>query len=429
MSPCDIDLLTVGELISLVKNHLSLPREVRLRKERVVAHIKTYATEELLAVIEAAAMAKFAGRKRQREDNQTARRLERRLEREVERSPEPANYLKLPDEEETRRCYEQFYVATGMDALRTMVCGVCAREVRERDDGVERIKLDSLPYRARLHPREPHPNHELYEGCLLEPAGVSVTEKGIVLNICRSCRDDLKRDASEPPKFSLANNLWIGKVPEELAVLTVPEQMLVAQLFPRVYVFKLFPKTPGFRPTKGSLQRAMRGTVSTYELDTQGIASMADGDLLPRPPSVLASVISVTFVGIGTLPKRWLRYTFRVRREVVRRALRRLQGDHRHYGHITISEERLTALPEDDVPEELLSVVRQCHDAGASVQEGAGYVPRDDEDDDEFGGSAPGGDWGEEEQQRDNSVDRRGDVIDEDVEEGVCEGTLDDGFE
>ncbi len=421
MSGSRMDVLTVAELIKLAKDQLSLPRDVRVRKQLLIAYIETYASPQLIAVMEAAAIAKSTNRKRQREEVDFVSRVEPRLETEIECRAESGNYLKLPDPEEWRRCYSRFHAATGMDVLRGGVCAVCARGGRRREDGVERVRLDSLQNRSRLHPREAHIAHDLYDGCLLEPAGVRNDAGSIFIDICRSCRDDLKRPVNEPPKFSLANNLWIGKVPAELAILTVPEQMLVAQLFPRVYVFKLFPKAPGFRPPKASLQRAMRGTVSTYELDTQGIANMVDGKLLPRPPSVLASVISVTFVGVGPLPKRWLRYTFRVRREVVRCALRRLQGDHRHYADMVISEDRLAALPEDDVPGELLAVVRQCNDAGASLQEGAGYVPLDEdgEDEDYLGGV----EWGEEEREGNKCSSERHDEMDEEVDSVVSAGT------
>ncbi|RDX40380.1 hypothetical protein OH76DRAFT_1366321, partial [Lentinus brumalis] len=195
--------------------------------------------------------------------------------------------------------------------------------------------------------------HTLYDGCLLEPAGVRVEGADVYITTCRSCREELRKDRAQPPRFSLANDLWLGAVPEELQILTIPEQLLIAQLFPRVYIFKLYPKTPGYRPASATLQRGMRGTVSTYELHGQGVADMVDGGLLPRLPSVLASVISVTFMGIGPLPKQWLRAMFRVRRPVVANALRLLQRQHRHYGNIIVSEERLRALPEDDVPDEL----------------------------------------------------------------------------
>ncbi len=379
----DLHVLTTAELRSLVKDELPLSREVRARKETMIAYIASHASPRLMGIVEAAAFAKGSNRKRQRLDGQDGRRVERRVEAEAERRPHPHNYLALPSDDERRECYSAFYASTGNEAVRSAVCAVCAREMNATDGGVERIRLDSVEHRSRLRPRDAHPAHDLYDGCLLEPTGVVEMAGGTLLDICRGCRQELRRNVPLPPKFSLANNLWIGRVPQVLAVLTVPEQMLVAQLFPRVYVFKLFPKTPGFRPPTESLQRSMRGTVSTYELDTQGIANMADGDLLPRPVSVLASVISVTFVGVGSLPKRWLRSTFRVRRDIVRCALRQLQQEHRHYRHITVSQERLAALPEDDVPEELLSVVRQCTDAGASIQEGAGYAARYEDEDDE----------------------------------------------
>jgi hypothetical protein len=190
--------------------------------------------------------------------------------------------------------------------------------------------------------------------------------------------EDLKSKSVKPPKFSLANNLWVGKPPWALQVLTYPEQLLVALVFPRVYVFKLFPKGyPNFEPA--SLQRGMRGTVSTFEVDVPGIASMIKGNLMPRPPAILASVIIVTFIAVGEFPKRWLRSTFRVRRSVVADALRWLKANNpKYYGDIVIDDDRLATLPEDDVPDEILSIVRQTEDVGLVDQEESGYVPDDE---------------------------------------------------
>ncbi|KAJ6625146.1 hypothetical protein B0H10DRAFT_1671846, partial [Mycena sp. CBHHK59/15] len=155
------------------------------------------------------------------------------------------------------------------------------------------------------------------------------------------------------PQYALANNLWIGRTPWQLQILTFPEQLLIALLYPRVFVFKLHPRCPG-RKDPDTLQRGMRGTVSTYDLDSDGIASMLAGDLMPRPPAVLASVISVTYIGLGELPKNWLRSTFRVRRKVVSDALAWLkQNNPKYYGHIKIDGARIAALPEDDVPLEI----------------------------------------------------------------------------
>jgi hypothetical protein len=42
---------------------------------------------------------------------------------------------------------------------------------------------------------------------------------------------------------------------------------------------------------------------------------------------------------------------------------------------IEISHAHLALLPEDDVPVEILSIIRQCKDDGIVLQESAGYVP------------------------------------------------------
>ncbi|THH12700.1 hypothetical protein EW146_g7451 [Bondarzewia mesenterica] len=125
--------------------------------------------------------------------------------------------------------------------------------------------------------------------------------------------------------------------------------------------------------------RGMRGTVSTYEQDLKGISRMTDGRLMPRPPAILASVISITVVGRGRLPKDWLKSTFKVRRFVVREALVWLKTHNpKYYGDIEIDEGRLNMLPVDDIPDELTATVRQSEDVSSVEEESAGYVPRED---------------------------------------------------
>nr|VWO93936.1 Vacuolar protein sorting-associated protein 4 [Ganoderma boninense] len=92
---------------------------------------------------------------------------------------------------------------------------------------------------------------------------------------------------------------------------------------------------------------------------------------------VLASIITITFVGVGPLPKKWLKKTFRVRRAVVGQALEILRLNNRHYRDVQLDSERLRALPEDDVPDELMVGVRRCSDSGLAAQESDGYVPDD----------------------------------------------------
>lgn len=107
---------------------------------------------------------------------------------------------------------------------------------------------------------------------------------------------------------------------------------------------------------------------------------MIKGKLMPQEPKILASVLSVTFVGPGPLPKNWLHHIFTVRREYVGIALRWLKDNNPcYYGDIQIEETRLAALPEDDVPIEISATARQQTDYTAVQLESAGYAHQADE--------------------------------------------------
>jgi hypothetical protein len=61
--------------------------------------------------------------------------------------------------------------------------------------------------------------------------------------ICFNCLQDLY--AKKILLYSLANGLWIGEIPTELAILNLPERLLIGHYFPAVYVIKLYPKQKG----------------------------------------------------------------------------------------------------------------------------------------------------------------------------------------
>lgn len=209
---------------------------------------------------------------------------------------------------------------------------------------------------------------------MLDPHGVFIQNEQTVVDICDDCYCDLCKKGSHPPQYSLANNLWIGPIPWELQCLTFPEQLLIALVYPRVYIFKLFPKKRSQYPMD-QLQSGMRGNVVSYEQDMAGIASMIEGQLMPRPVSLLASILSITYIGVGPLPKNWLHSTFHVRRAVVRAALIWLQKNNpTYYGDIKLDEHHLNLLPEDDVPQEILGIIRQSTDSTAVDKEHEGYM-------------------------------------------------------
>ncbi|KAI6131340.1 hypothetical protein EV401DRAFT_1850398 [Pisolithus croceorrhizus] len=199
--------------------------------------------------------------------------------------------------------------------------------------------------------------------------------------ICRQCTEDLRHKSEKAPRYSLANELWIGEQPWELKQLSFPEQLLIAHLYPRVYVFKLFPKRRAGAHNLASMQNSMRGNVSTYDHNMEAIADMLEGNLMPPPATILASMVSITFIRVGPLPKNCLRSTFRVRRHAVRDALRWLQQNNpKYYGSIEIDASRLEDLPVDDVPIEISSVIRQLEDTSVVERESDGYVPVDDDE-------------------------------------------------
>ena len=378
----ELSCLTVPGILKIVKGSLIVPAHQRGRKENLICYILEHADPRLKDMLAEAVKActtdQLLKRKRAVTEFQTRKALRAGDIKQDDHNP--SKFLEVPSSSIIHRCYEDFYSATSNSALKTTVCGICAREVSVRNDGLSVMKIDALPTH-RLTPLAPHPAHDKFHGgMLLEPRGVVISPSGEEeVNVCGSCKMELGKDRNLPPKFSLANNLWIGWVPWELKKLTFPEQLLIAHLYPRVFVFKLYPKSTGYAHNTATLQWGMRGNVSTYNLNVNAVTEMLEGKLMPRPLTILSSLISVTYIGVGKLPKTWLRSTFRVRREAVATALAWLKTNNpKYYGDVTISVDALEQLPDDDVPDEILSIVRQSSDVGILDQEGAGYVRTDD---------------------------------------------------
>ena len=394
-----LSILTVDELRTLCHGVLKLPRPIASQKSKIIHAIEGAGIEELQTAVFEAAKIKFEAnfskvqshRKRRREEMRYTRRVVQKLEERTEPSNwenphDITKFLDLPSDQEVKQCYRDFYNATSQQSIEMCICGVCGWEVGIQVDGVVHMRIADIPNGQRLIPKHPHPAHTLFDGKLFDPSGVYMGEDNIqYISVCRPCFGDLnqpgqanrRKDGTfKPPKFSLANNLWIGKIPWQLQILSFPEQLLISHLYCRVYVFKLFPKR-GAGNDPSTLQRGMRGTVCTYDLDMEGVASMVSGNLMPRPPTILASLISVTFIGLGDLPKHWIRTTFRVRHQVVYEALCWLKNHNKkYYDTVQIDATQISALPEDDVPIEVMGIIRQSSDVGIVAQESAGYAPQ-----------------------------------------------------
>lgn len=387
----DIQQLTLRELLTLSRGYVQFSRGQRKRDavvHRIIAmgpaslhgHLLSVASEKR-GRVESVKELKTLQRKRKVEEAYEHRQKAIKIDRTFLHI-DPSHFLDLPTEAERHDCYRGFYVATSNDAVRMGVCGICARELSFQADGLNCYRLTELPNSERLIPKSAHPAHVLIHGRLLVPTAVQVGTAMSTTRVtaCNACVIVLSDIQDHPPPLSLANGLWIGDIPWELKRLTFAEQMLIALYYPRVYVFKLFPRVTHAGLNPGTLQRAMGGSVSTYDLDVGGASAMIEGNLLPRKPRILARVLSITFVGTSVVPQAWLRSTFKVRRQAVHDALRWLKiHNTKYYGNINLSQENLYELPEDDVPEEVVALVRHSTKLGVMEEENAGYVPSHDD--------------------------------------------------
>jgi hypothetical protein len=280
-----------------------------------------------------------------------------------------STFMKVPSKEVVDTAIAAFIDRTGNDALAAGICAICAREMKVTELSLQR--LDSIPNPHRLTPNVAHPNHDLFHRMLLHPPGLSGDG---TCNACTECLRALKSDRT--PKYALANGMWIGRIPHELAHLTLPERILIAKFFPAAYIIKLYPKKKGSRYwDKHQMYSGLKGNVSTYQLDQAQISSMIDGSIMPQVTDVLAATIGITFVGPKNLPEKCMPDMFRVRRSRVRKALEWLKEHNPLYANITISASRLADLPDDDIPYELTSTAKLSTDVNALYEEQDGYVP------------------------------------------------------
>ena len=202
--------------------------------------------------------------------------------------------------------------------------------------------------------------------------------------MCHDCMQDLKM--GKKPKFSLANEMWIGEVPFELSVLTIPEKIVIARYFPVAYVVKLFPKRKGARFwNPAGLNSGVRGNISTYRLNTEDIADMIDPKIMPPTSRILAATIGITIIGPQGLPEKSMPGFLRIRRARVRAALMWLKLHNPLYSNVEISDETLNQYPEDGIPREILSIVKYSDDLERLDAERAGYVVEDDDEEDAMG--------------------------------------------
>jgi hypothetical protein len=134
----------------------------------------------------------------------------------------------------------------------------------------------------------------------------------------------------------LANDLYVGDVPEELTDLTIVEQSLIARCRIKCTIIKL--------KTIGSIsQPKICGNIITYPQNPDNLLQ-----LLPSLPN--ANTFQIAFVGKILPVPQTIKKILIVRRQKIEKALLWLKANNLLYKDVIISQEYLELLPENDIP-------------------------------------------------------------------------------
>ena len=215
---------------------------------------------------------------------------------------------------------------------------------------------------------------------ILENQGVTCVErksasapvkeyKGAVLDyscnrICNTCRVSICN--GKIPCISLANNLWIGKVPEDLSSLKNVEKMLISRVR----------HTCAYVKVASGMQK-MKANIIAFESPVPKIYS-----ILPAPRNDLDDVLAILFTGPKKpTPEDFAWTPFLVRQNAVIKALEWLKLNHADYADIEISHVNMKTYEENAPP---VSVEYQ-ESTSYKVPEGTSVFDQEEKDGTEEG--------------------------------------------
>ena len=182
--------------------------------------------------------------------------------------------------------------------------------------------------------------------------------------VCPKCQTALLEKSI--PKFVIANNMWLGDVPVELQGLTIPEQKLISLYRHNSCIMKLH--SPFHSTT--TAQAALKGNCISF---LQNVPNIVDS--LPLTLDDLCDTLKVIFVGSRPPNRIHLRKVLTVRKKRIIQALQWLKKHNLLYQKVNINIQNINQLPEDDVPECIMSTLDlKLGDEGIH-SERVGYVP------------------------------------------------------
>ncbi|KAL7409026.1 hypothetical protein BDY24DRAFT_324601, partial [Mrakia frigida] len=147
--------------------------------------------------------------------------------------------------------------------------------------------------------------------------------------VCNDCYGSLRR--GKLPRSSLANGLWTGPVPPELACLTVMEERALS--LSRTSLKAIYNLDYGTAPSSERLQRAMKGHWVAWP---QYLGALVEHVMeLPQSPEDLAEQLQVSLVGPSPYSEKELSDLLQVDPRRIRVAFEWLSTRHEDYAAIT----------------------------------------------------------------------------------------------
>ncbi|CAF4247727.1 unnamed protein product, partial [Adineta steineri] len=199
---------------------------------------------------------------------------------------------------------------------------------------------------------------------ILYTSGLFQENKKNMCTLCQKCHDALSK--KHIPKFSVANGMWFGDIPAVLQGLTIPEEKLISLYRHNSCIIKL--QSPFHSATTS--QTALKGNCITFLQNVPDIVSS-----LPLKLNDLYDTIKVIFVGSLPPQRIHLRKILTVRKKNIIQALQWLKKYNILYQNIEINLENIAQLPEDDIPESIMSTMEQKISDEEIQSERVGYVP------------------------------------------------------
>ncbi|KAL0060844.1 hypothetical protein AAF712_012383 [Marasmius tenuissimus] len=191
-----------------------------------------------------------------------------------------------------------------------------------------------------------------FRGLLLDSAGVSQDPGGRgehQLSFCKDCYSAVLR--GKVPDLSMANRLYVGPVPPELANLTVVEENMIAKCRTKAMIIRLQEEQDGTTNNKfvprALRQRAMKGHIIMYPQHPS-----ATFNVLPPSLDELCKPVAVVFVGSTPPSQEWLEKNARplaIRPARVRAALLWLIANNPLYRNVEVNHTLLDSLPAESI--------------------------------------------------------------------------------